>query len=99
MEITFTISIDAQDILVRYRPRYFEYADYGRFEFLSPHEPRRRTPLSETGYRNHFAPMHEVEAAPSLDAYAHALAAALIAARAGSNDDHEVDQPAQLGLF
>jgi hypothetical protein len=99
MEITFTIRINAQDILVRYRPRYFESADYGRFEFLSPHEPRRRIPLSETGYRNHFAPMHEVEAASSLEAYAHALAAALIGARSGPNDDHEWEQPAQLGLF
>jgi hypothetical protein len=99
METTFTISIDAQDITVRYRSRYFVSADYGRFEFLSPHEPRRRIPVSETGYRNHFSPMHEIEAAPNLEEYAIALAAALIAAHSGSDDDQAFEQPAQLGLF
>jgi hypothetical protein len=44
--------------------------DVGHFEFRSPHEPPRRIPLSETGYRSHFASMEDVESASSPQDYA-----------------------------
>jgi len=78
-ETTFTLSIDGQDIVVRYRPRFIDGPDpYAIIEFTSPHEPRRRIPLSETGYRSFFAPMHEVEHAPSVERYASVVALVLV---------------------
>ena len=35
--------------------------DLGQFVFRSPHKPARRIPVSQTGYRSHFADMSEVE--------------------------------------
>jgi hypothetical protein len=40
------------------------------FEFRSPHKPARRIPVSETGYRSHFADMSEIEDAASPEDYA-----------------------------
>ena len=97
-DLTFTLTIEAQEILVRYRPRYFIAADYAHFEFTSPHEPRRRIPVSETGYRSHFSPMHEVEAAPSVEAYARAVALALMGATQSDDEDTE-DFSKQMDLF
>lgn len=97
-DITFTLTIDAQEILVRYRPRYFIAADYAHFEFTSPYEPRRRIPVSETGYRSHFSPMHEVEAAPSVEEFARALALALMGATQ-SNEGDTQDCSKQMDLF
>ena len=94
-EITFTLTIDAQDIVVCYRPRYFATADYAHFAFTSPHEPPRRIPVSDTGYRSHFSPMHEIEAAPSVEEYAHALVLALMGMKSGPDEDEEE----QLTLF
>jgi hypothetical protein len=48
-------------------------ADTGHFEFRSPHEPPRRIPISETGYRSHFAPMDDVEASTSPQEYMRAI--------------------------
>jgi hypothetical protein len=98
-ETTFTITIDAQDIAVHYRPRYIATADYAHFEFTSPHEPPRRIPVSETGYRSHFSPMHEIEAAPSVEEYARALLLALMGATPRTDDDDEQEQDEQLDLF
>jgi hypothetical protein len=98
-EATFTLTVDAQEIVVRYRPRYFVSADYAHFEFTNPHEPRRRIPVSETGYRSHFSPMHEVEAAPSVKEYARALVLALIGAAPPTEEDEEPEQGEQLALF
>jgi hypothetical protein len=66
--ITFTLTVEAQEMFVTYHPHWM--ADTGQFEFRSPHEPARRIPVSETGYRSHFAPMEEVEAAESPEEYA-----------------------------
>ncbi len=96
-DIIFTLTIDGQEILVRYRPRYFIAADYAHFEFTSPHKPRRRIPVRETGYRSHFSPMHEVEAAPSVEAYARALALALSTTKKSNIDDDE--DGSQMDLF
>ena len=53
-EITFTLTIDAQEMPVRYRPDCYVFEEldfaYGHLEFHSPHGPRRRIPVSETGY-------------------------------------------------
>jgi hypothetical protein len=97
-EMTFTLIIDAQEIAVRYRPRYFIVADYAHFEFTSPHKPHRRIPVSETGYRSHFSPMHEVEAAPSVEEFARALALALVGATQSNEEDTE-DWSKQMDLF
>ena len=97
-DMNFTITIEAQDIAVHYRPRYFATADYAHFEFTSPHEPRRRIPVSETGYRSHFAPMHEIEAAPSVEEYARVLVLALMGAKSSTDDDGE-EEDGQLSLF
>jgi hypothetical protein len=98
LDMTFTLTIEAQDIMVRYRPRYFVTADYAHFEFTSPHEPKRRIPVSETGYRSHFSPMHEIEAAPSIEEYARMLLLTLIHAKSSPDEDGE-DEGSQLELF
>ena len=95
-EAVFTLIIDAQEMSVRYHPYWTRgLAPYGHFEFRSPCEPRRRIPVSETGYRSYFAPMHEVEAAPSVEEYARAVALALIAAKSGPS----VTDADQLAMF
>jgi hypothetical protein len=77
-EQTFILTIDAEDISVRYRPNYIGGHDpYAMLEFTSPHEPRRRIPVSENGYRSFFAPMDEIEAAPSIEKYASMVALVL----------------------
>jgi hypothetical protein len=58
--ITFTLVIEAQETVVTYHPNWM--TDVGHFEFHSPHKPPRRIPVSETGYRSHFASMGDVEA-------------------------------------
>ena len=71
LETAFTLTIDAQEIRVRYRPYFIDGRDpYAILEFLSPHEPRRPISVSITGYRSFFAPMDEIEAAPSIEKYA-----------------------------
>ncbi len=97
-EAIFTLTIDAQDIRVRYRPRYFVGADYAHFEFTSPHEPKRRIPISGTGYRSHFSPMHEIEAAPSVEEYARAVVLAIMGMKSEPEDATEEDAQ-QLALF
>jgi hypothetical protein len=66
--MTFTLIVEAQEMIVKYVPDWM--VDMGHFEFKSPHEPPRRIPVSETGYRSHFAPMDEVNAANSPEDYA-----------------------------
>ena len=66
--ITFTIVVEAQAMIVKYMPDWM--VDYAQFEFRSPYKPARRIPVSETGYRSHFAPMAEVEACDSPHDYA-----------------------------
>ncbi len=49
-KITFRLTVEAQEMVVDYKPHYLK--DVGHFEFRSPHEPPRRIPVSETGYRS-----------------------------------------------
>ncbi len=61
-QATFTLTVDSQEMRVRYKPNYIGGTDpYALIEFTSPHEPPRRIPVSETGYRSFFAPMSEIE--------------------------------------
>jgi hypothetical protein len=66
--ITFTLVIEAQEMIVTCQPNWM--TDVGHFEFRSPLEPPRRIPVSETGYRSHFASMADVEASTSPQDYA-----------------------------
>ena len=83
-------------MVVHYRPHYFAIADYAHFEFTSRYQPARRIPVSDTGYRSHFSPMHEVEAAPSVEEYAHRLVLALMRINPNESDEEE---GSQLPLF
>lgn len=95
---TFRLVIEAQAMSVTYKPYYFGGQDpYGHFEFRSPDEPPRRIPVSETGYRSHFAPMAEIEAAKSPEHYARAVALAIIGHK--PPDDTDEDGSGQLALF
>ena len=73
---TFRITVEAQPMVVTYQPNWM--ADMAQFEFRSPHKPPRRIPVSETGYRSHFASMDEVKAAKSPQDFAREEALALL---------------------
>jgi len=90
---TFRLVIEAQEMVIDYKSYWM--SDYGQFEFRSPHKAARRIPVSETGYRSHFAPMAEVEASASPEDYAREVALALI--RSGRKPAAEL--PGQLSLF
>jgi len=77
--ITFTLVIEAQEMIVTYQPNWM--TDVGHFEFRSPEEPPRRIPVSETGYRSHFAAMADVEAASGPQDYARDVALELLRSR------------------
>src|SRR5690349_21260601 len=77
--ITFSLVVEAQEMIVEYHPNWLD--DSGMFEFRSPHEPPRRIPISETGYRSHFAETHEVEAAGSPQDYAREVVLAHLRSR------------------
>jgi hypothetical protein len=84
-ETTFTLTIDDQDIQVRYQPYAIGGRDpYAILEFSSPHQPRRPTPLSKNGYSSFFAPMNEIADAPSIEKYACMVALLLARELAGS---------------
>ena len=65
-ETVFTLTISAQEVRVRYRPHHIGGNEpYAILEFTSPNEPRCEIPVSESGYRTFFAPMSEIENAPT----------------------------------
>jgi hypothetical protein len=65
---TFTITVEAQPVVVRYEP--YSIGDMASFEYRSPHKPPRRIPFSETGYFSHHASMKRVREAESPQAFA-----------------------------
>ena len=89
---TFTIVVEAQKMVVKYRPNWMD--GMGQFEFRSPHNPPRRIPVSQTGYRSHFAAMEEVKAANSPQQYARDTALALLRSELKGKID-----PDELPLF
>jgi len=69
-ETVFTLTISAQEVRVRYRPHHIGGNEpYAILEFTSPNEPRCEIPVSESGYRTFFAPMSEIENAPTVEQY------------------------------
>jgi hypothetical protein len=88
---TFTITVEAQPMFVSYQPLR---SGYGHFEFRSPHKPPRRIPVSETGYRSHFASMEDVKEARSLKDFARQFALASLRSQQSRPED-----PRQLSLF
>ena len=88
------LTIEAQEIVVHYWSHYFVAADYARFEFRSPQEPPRRIPLSETGYRSHFAATEEVAASSSPQEYARDFVLSQIRSYSNAKTDRN-----QLPLF
>jgi hypothetical protein len=90
--ITFRIVVEAQPMAVSYEPRWM--GDMAMFEFRSPHRPPRRIPVSETGYRSHYASMEEVEAAKSPQDFALEEARAILRSMCQRRED-----PKQLPLF
>lgn len=79
-ESVFTLTINGEEIRVRYRPNHIGGRDaYAILEFISPCHPRKPTPVSESGYRSFFAPMGDIEAAPSIKIYAGMVAVVLSA--------------------
>jgi len=93
--VTFTIVVEAQEMLVEYEHvTQGCMSGLGQFIFRSPHEPPRRIPISETGYRSHFANMEDVEASPSPQNYARDFVINELRASLRREDDHN-----ELPLF
>jgi hypothetical protein len=94
--ITFTITIDSQEIVVHYEPDFIPRY-LARIEFVSPHTPRRQILVSETGYLNHFVYLEELKDVSDITEYAYKLVHALIAEK--SNVDIDDEEDTQLLLF
>lgn len=84
-DATFTVHFDGQPIEVRYTKDYF--AGHDHFEFVSPYNPPKPIPVSETGYRSRFVPGEEVLNAARLELYAQELLVALMNAGSPINPD------------
>jgi hypothetical protein len=95
---TFRLVIEGQEMLVTYEP-YWSDGEFavGHFEFRSPFEPRRRIPVSETGYRSHFAAMPDIEACESAELYARLFVEAVL--DRGGKAGMQEKQTGQLNLF
>ncbi len=97
-KVAFRLVVEAQEMLVTYEPNWSagEYA-FGHFEFKSPYKPPRRIAISETGYHSHFAPMDEIKASESPEAYARAFVLSVLdASRKGAS---RTTNREQLSLF
>jgi hypothetical protein len=89
--------MEEQEMLVDYTPNYMTGSyPVGHFEFQSPHQPRRRIPVSETGYRSHFAPMSDIEAESSPEEFARLVARAFT--RRARHDESD-PQPTLFSLL
>jgi hypothetical protein len=88
---TFTITVEAQPMVVSYQPLR---SGYGHFQFRSPYKPARRIPISETGYHSYFASMEDVKEARSPQDFAREFAFAWLRSKQSRRED-----PRQLALF
>jgi hypothetical protein len=77
---TFRITIEAQEMIVTYEPNWLDGSN-GHFEFTSPHEPRRRIVVSESGYLSHFVPMDAIKTFKSPEDYARAFVTSILESR------------------
>lgn len=91
----FRLTVEGQPMLVDYIADWMPGT--GQFEFRSPHKPARRIPVSETGYRSHFADMDAIEAEDSPEDYARLVALSYIR-RVPAEKIHAAEK-AQPGLF
>jgi hypothetical protein len=90
---TFTITVEAQPMIVSYEPNWLKSGN-AHFVFRSPHNPPQRIPVSDTGYLSHFAAMEDVRQARS----PHNFARAFVLAALDSKPTRPAD-PRQLALF
>src|ERR1700729_1914493 len=88
---TFTITVEAQPMVVSYQPLR---SGYGHFEFRSPQKPPRRIPVSEAGYHSYFASIEDVKEARSPKDFAREFVFAVLRSKQSRRDD-----PRQLALF
>ena len=97
----FKLIVEAQEMLVDYTPNYMSGSfPVGHFEFRSLHQPPRRIPVSEAGYRSHFAPMPSIEAEASPQEYAWLVTLAFIRrAPAPTIRDEDYEQPSLFSLL
>lgn len=95
---TFRLVFEGQEMLVAYEP-YWSDGEFavGHFEFRSPYEPSRRIPVSETGYRSHFAAMSDIDGCESAEQYACLFVESLL--HRGRKGRSQKDQSEQLDLF
>ena len=90
-KIRFRLTVEAQEMVVDYQPHSLK--DVGHFEFRSPHEPPRRIPVSETGYRSHFGDMDEIEAMDSPQEYARMAVLAQLRGQSKAPVEADEEQP------
>src|SRR5262249_45285269 len=78
----FTLAVAGEEVRVEYYDEYFPRSGTDYFQYRSPHEPVRPTPLSETGWYSHYAHRDGVEACGGPKAYGGLYAAAKVEGRA-----------------
>src|SRR6266542_436573 len=76
--LCFPLRVRDEEVRVEYAPHYFPNSDQDLFTFLSPHEPPRAHPLSETGCWAHLTSHDAVDACGGPEPYAALLAEALL---------------------
>jgi hypothetical protein len=79
---TFPLTIRGEEVRVAYTPGYFPNASTDVVAFISPHDPLRPHPLSETDFHSRFVPRDVIEACGGPQAYAALLAEALLCGEA-----------------
>jgi len=75
---TFTLKIGGEDVQVEYTRQYFPNDDTALVYIVSPHDPPKPHPLSDTGYFSRFVPHDAVEACGGPEAYVALLAYTLL---------------------
>lgn len=74
----FSLSVGGEEVRVEYTPGYFPSDDTALLYIVSPHEPPKAHPLSDTGYFSRFVPHDALEACGGPQAYAALLAEAIL---------------------
>jgi hypothetical protein len=90
---TFTITVEAQPMVVSYEPNWLKSGN-AHFVFRSPHNPPQRIPVSDTGYLSHFVAMEDVRGSRSPQDFARAFVLASLDSKPSRPAD-----PRQLALF
>ena len=75
---TFPLMIGGEEVRVEYTSQYFANSGTSLFYIVSPHDPAKPHPLSDTGYFSRFVPHDVVEACGGPGAYATLLAEAIL---------------------